>query len=273
MTELILERQNLTYLQWSKIRHSSGTAGSFLKASSEISGSKVYYKLSNYDSINGVVGHESVNEFIVDRLLNILGIEHVHYNLIHADININGRYIETYLCSSDDFKNRGEEKAAFDIYYELEKHDNESPIDFCIRLGFEKYIYEMFLVDFLIMNRDRHGANIEVLKNPKKKTIRLAPLFDHGLSLLAPCLTEESIARFDVLADKPIQNFLGSNSSFDNLKLIPKDKLPYVNPLTESDKNEIFDGLCGVISKSLTDKIWEMIWRRWRYYEDFCNNK
>ena len=131
----------------------------------------------------------------------------------------------------------------------------------------------MFLVDFLIMNRDRHGANIEVLKNPKKKTIRLAPLFDHGLSLLAPCLTEESIARFDVLADKPIQNFLGSNSSFDNLKLIPKDKLPYVNPLTESDKNEIFDGLCGVISKSLTDKIWEMIWRRWRYYEDFCNNK
>lgn len=273
MTDLILETQDLTYLEWSKIRHSSGTAGSFLKSTSEISGSKVYYKLSNYDSISGVLGHESVNEFIVDRLLNILGIEHVHYNLIHADIKVNGKFIETYLCSSDDFKNRGEEKAAFDVYYELEKQDDESPIDFCIRSGFEKYIYEMFLVDFLILNRDRHGANIEVLKNPKKKTIRLAPLFDHGLSLLAPCRNEESIVRFDVMADRPIQNFLGSNSSFDNLRLIPENKLPCVTPLNESDRAVLFDGLRSVISENLINKIWEMIWRRWQYYEDFCSQK
>ena len=29
---MALEKQDLTYLTWSKIRHSSGTAGSFLKA-------------------------------------------------------------------------------------------------------------------------------------------------------------------------------------------------------------------------------------------------
>ena len=83
-TAIIHEKQDLTYLSWSKIRSSSGTAGSFLKATSELGGKKTYYKLSNYDSQKGVVGHECVNEIIADRLLTILGIEHLHYQLIHC---------------------------------------------------------------------------------------------------------------------------------------------------------------------------------------------
>ena len=54
--QLITEKQDLMFLQWSRIRYSSGTAGSFLKAYSELGGRKVYYKLSNYDNIRGVVG-------------------------------------------------------------------------------------------------------------------------------------------------------------------------------------------------------------------------
>lgn len=49
----------------------------------------------------------------------------------------------------------------------------------------------MLAVDFLILNRDRHGANIEVLRNARARTLRIAPLFDHGLSLLYSCLSEE----------------------------------------------------------------------------------
>ena len=60
--QIIHEKQDLTYLSWSKIRNSSGTAGSFLKAYSELSGEKVYYKLSDYDSFRGIVGHECINE-------------------------------------------------------------------------------------------------------------------------------------------------------------------------------------------------------------------
>ena len=77
-TQIIHEKQDLTYLNWSKIRKSSGPAGSSLKATSELGRIKVYYKLSNYDNIRGVIGHESVNELIVDRLLTLLGIEHLH---------------------------------------------------------------------------------------------------------------------------------------------------------------------------------------------------
>ena len=68
MGQILKTPQDLRYLSWSKIRGSSGTAGSFLKAYSELNGIKTYYKLSNYDTINGITGHESVNEIIVKSL-------------------------------------------------------------------------------------------------------------------------------------------------------------------------------------------------------------
>lgn len=268
-----MEKQDLTYLNWSKIRNSSGTAGSFLKAYFEEGNRKLYYKLSDYDSTKGVVGHECINEKIVDRLLTVLGIYHLRYELIYADIEVEGRKLETYLCRSEDFKRRGDQKAALDAFYDMEKNEGESRLEFCIRMGWESTIYEMLVVDFLILNRDRHGANIEVIRNPKKKTISLAPLFDHGLSLLSRCRTEEEIEAYDVLDDKPVQCFVGSRSAKENLLIIPADKLPKLNPLKESHKDIIMGDLDDVISEKLYNKIWEMIWKRWCYYEDFCNKR
>ena len=73
--QMVKEKQDLTYLSWSVYLNSSGTAGTFLKAYSELGGKKTYYKLSNFDKARGVIGHECVNELIVDRLLTILGIQ------------------------------------------------------------------------------------------------------------------------------------------------------------------------------------------------------
>jgi hypothetical protein len=263
----------MTYLSWSKIRHSSGTAGSFLKSYSELGGRKTYYKLSNFDSVRGVIGHECVNEIIVDRLLAILGIEHLHYQLIHADILISEKLYEVYLCASEDFKQTGESKIALDVYYELEKLKEETPLAFCVRNGWEEYIYQMLVVDFLILNRDRHGANIEVLRNSRKRTIRLAPLFDHGVSLLFNCMSDNEIQKQDCLEDKMTNNYIGSRSTWDNLKLIPADRMPELNPLRESDGRFLLEDLDGVIPRNLQDKIWNMIWKRWCAYEDFCHSR
>lgn len=271
---VLLEKQDLTYLDWTKIRNSSGTAGSFLKAYEEIAGDKTYYKLSDYDSVKGVVGHESINEIIVDRLFDILGIEHLHYQLIYADINVGSKIISTYVCASKNFRQKNESKIALDTYYQVEKKDNETPLEFCIRNGWEKYIYEMIVADFLILNRDRHGANIEVLRDSKKKSIRLAPLFDHGLSLLFSCKDNiESVIKTDVMEDKRIQCFVGSNSLFENLKLIPKEKFPNLNKLNKNDQDKLFEDLDGILPKEYQDKIWELIWKRWKYYENFCNQR
>lgn len=273
MNRIIHEKQDLTYLSWSKIRNSSGTVGSFLKAYSMLGGRKTYYKLSNFDKVKGVVGHECVNEIIVDRLLTILGVPHLQYQLIHADVTIDGKTHEVYLCASEDFKQRGESKLALDTYWETEHAEGESALAFCIRNGWEDYIYQMLVVDFLILNRDRHGANIEVLRNSRKKTIHLAPLFDHGLSLLFSCTDDAAAEAYDVMADKRVNNYIGSGSTWENLKLIPKDKLPKLTPLAEHDRAILMHGLDGILSQTLQDKIWEMIWKRWCAYEDFCHSR
>lgn len=273
MNRVIREKQDMTHLSWSKIRNSSGTAGSFLKAYSMLGGKKTYYKLSNFDKVHGVIGHECVNEIIVDRLLDILGIPHLHYQLIHTDVVIDGKTQRVYLCASEDFKQRGESKLALDTYWEAEHTENESPLDFCIRNGWEEYIYQMLVVDFLILNRDRHGANIEVLRNSRIKTIHLAPLFDHGLSLLFSCRDDAAAAKYDVMEDKRVNNYIGSGSTWENLKMIPKDKFPQLNSLKETDRAVLMHDLEGIISQTLQDKIWEMIWKRWCAYEDLCNSR
>ncbi len=269
--QIIRELQDMTYLSWAKARNSSGTAGSFLKAYDEDTGGKTYYKLSNYDAWAGIIGHECINEIIVDRLLSVLGIEHLSYQLIHARVLIDQREHETWLCASRDFKQRGESKIALDAFYQAERFPGESPMDFCIRFGWEKAIYEMLVVDYLILNRDRHGANMEVLRNPRQKTLRLAPLFDHGLSLLSRCESTEAMLCEDVMADKPVQCFVGSRSARDNLRLIPRCHFPALHPLAESDRPILLGGLSDAMDPLWLNRIWEMIWKRWQAYESLRN--
>ena len=271
--DIINELQDLRYLSWSRIRRSSGTAGSFLKAYEVSDGRKIYYKLSSYDAASGITGHECVNELIADRLLSVMGIEHLHYKLIHALVTIDGSDHETWLCASEDFKNRGDSKIALDDYYEMNRNAGESPLEFCIRMGWEEYIYEMLLVDFLILNRDRHGANIEIVKSSGAGTVYPAPLFDHGMSFVCRCLDEESVKQFDPVGDRPVQCFVGSGSSRDNLAIIPEDRRPAVRRLEERDRAVIFAGLDDVLPQAWREKIWAMIWERWNYYEGMQDSR
>ncbi len=269
--QIIHQLQDMTYLSWAKSRNSSGTAGSFLKAYDEDAEGKTYYKLSNYDAWKGIIGHECVNEIIVDRLLSLLGIEHLSYRLIHASVLIDQKEHETWLCASRDFKKRGESKIALDAYYQAERLPDESPMDFCIRNGWESAIYEMLVIDYLILNHDRHGANMEVLRDPRQRTVRLAPLFDHGLSLLSRCESTEAMLREDVIADKPVQCFVGSRSAKENLSLIPPDRHPRLRPLKEGDRDSLLAGLSDALDRQWLDRIWEMIWKRWQMYENLRN--
>lgn len=175
------------------------------------------------------------------------------------------------MCSSKKFRKPEEDKTALDTFYEIEHFQGETPYQFCLRQGWGEYISRMLLVDYLILNRDRHGANIEILRNKKKKSIRLAPLFDQGLSLLATCRNEDAIENFDVMEDRPIQCFVGTSSALKNLDMIKKEDITNLNQIKESDKKILLQGLSGVISEKLADKIWDMIWNRWQLIHDrFC---
>lgn len=271
MNDIIHEIQDMRYLKWTRTRNSSGTAGSFLKSYDNTGKRKMYYKLSDYDSRKGIVGHECVNEIIAQRLLDILGIEHLEYTLIHGLIKVDDIEYTTYMCRSYDFKEPGESKIPLEDYYDMEKNVNESPLEFCKRMNWDDYIYSMIVVDFLISNRDRHGANIEVLFNRKKKKIRPAPLFDHGLSFVCRCHDKKALSEFDVMQDVRIQSFIGGNSAYDNLEIVPGSFLKSLRGPDASSRSLVMEELDDVIAVEYLDKIWEMISERWKYIENIRN--
>lgn len=114
-TGIIHEKQDLTNLSWSSICSPFEMTGSFLKAASMEGSRKTCYKLSSFDPANGIVGHECVNELIADRLLTELGIDHFHYQLIHADSTLK----ENEICSYDEFALllKSEGRCAQDSFY------------------------------------------------------------------------------------------------------------------------------------------------------------
>lgn len=270
--DIIQELTDLRRLDWSKIRRSPGTGGSFLKAREVKRGRQYYYKLSEFDAYHGIVGHECVNEIIADRLLTLLQIPHLSYTLVHALIFIEEKEYETWLCRSEDFRKPGESKIAMDTYYQLERRAGESPLAFCIRMGWEEYIYRMLVTDYLILNRDRHGANMEVLRSRTEESVRPAPLFDHGLSFYFSVHEESRLRQQDPLADRPVQCFVGSRSARENLQLIPRGKRRISASLQETDRTFIFEGLEEALTEAYRDAIWEMLLARWREYESICDS-
>lgn len=274
MADLISDLQDLRHLDWSQRKMSPGTPGCFLKSYEEKNKTRIYYKLSNYDSYRGIYGHESINELIVSRLLDKLGIPHVSYQLIHACLLIDGQELETWISASLNFRKENEEKLPFDAFYDMERIGKESPYEFACRFGWETYICQMLCVDYLIANRDRHGSNIEVLRDLRTENVRLAPLFDQGLSLLFSTYGDEKqLEEFDVMKDIQANNFIGSRSLSYNLSLIPKRCDLGIRSLKADDHHTIMDGLELILSPAHRKKIWEMLWQRWCYFETIRNQK
>ena len=271
MKDITTQLQDLRYLTWSERMNTSGTGGCFLKSREETGAGIWYYKLSCYDSYRGIYGHECANEIIASRLMGKLGIDHLDYRLVHALITIDGTEYETWLNRSRSFRKPGEKKQALDTFYDLHKQPGESPLDLCSRFGWADRISQVMLVDYLIANRDRHGANIEVLQS-NDGSLRLAPIFDNGLSFVFSCYDDEERARsFDALKDVNANNYLGTRSLKENLLRFVSRSLQ-LNTLGQEDVDDILLGMEPVLPQSHLDKIAEMIEKRWHVYEMLRNN-
>ena len=266
MRDVIKKLQDLRHLDWSERANTSGTAGCFLKSKEQTGAGLWYYKLSCYDGYRGIYGHECANEIVASRLMSILGVGHVEYRLVHALICVNGAVCETWLNRSRSFRKKGEHKQALDTFYDLNKMARESPLELCARFGWEKEIKKIMLVDYLIANRDRHGANIEVLQS-QDGSLHLAPVFDSGLSFVFSCYCDEQrVKEFDPLQDVNANNFLGTRSLEENLHRFVGGNLD-VTGLSESDKSILFNGLESVLSRVHIEKMWEILQKRWEVYE------
>ena len=252
-------------LTWSKTTGSVATDGVYMKTEMMIDGKKHYLKLSNYDSYRGIFGHEAVNELIACRLGDLLGINVPAGFLKKSLVRIDGKEYEAYVFAAKSYKTYESREAFENFYVDYRLSDDESPLDLCKRLGWADEIFKMFIFDFLIINRDRHGANLEVLKNEVK---RLSPLFDNGLSFVCSCIDERDLDTFDVMEDRPVNSFIGTKRLERNLELIEKKAI--LAELRESDEHKLFAGLHGVLPDRYFAVIWEIIWRRWQYVKKLC---
>ena len=251
---------------WSETGQTSASGGTFLKARTGVGANATYYKLSCYDSYRGVYGHECANEVVAARLMELLGIGHVRYALVHADIVVDGATYTTWLARSKSFRAQGGAKMAFDTFFDLMHEKGESQLELCERYGWQKTIQRMMLADYLIANRDRHGANIEVLRG-KDGTLRLAPLFDNGVSLVFSCYGDEEAAHaFDPLQDVRANNFIGTRSLEENLQFVPTDIK--VGSLKETDHACLLAGLDDALPSAHLDAIWSIVWQRWQRWQN-----
>lgn len=256
---------DLTNLNWVTSHNGGVSYGCYYKASTIENGEKIYYKCSNFNSNSGFFGDESVYEVICSRFLSRLGFNCVRYTLVKAKIQLKGVVYTTFVCRSVDFSKGCTSRMSFESLREM--YMNLTLDEFIDKFNFRNNIYAFFLSDFLIIGRDRHGANIEVLLN-SNGDYKIAPIFDNGISLLAPYPSYDkafssSIVNFDSLADLPVNNYIGSRSLYSNLKLL-RGKAS-LNKLTISDRKAIFYNMSDVLPKNYRDKIWEILTYRYMF--------
>lgn len=261
--DIVHKEQDLTALVWSERVNSSGTAGTYLKARTGTGERAIYYKLPRYNGFE-FDGHECVNELVAARLMRLLEINHLEYRLIHARILVDGQEREVWLNSSKNFRKAKERKLSLSAYVSLFGDRGASPYEVCCAHGWEEQVKQMMLVDYLIANRDRHGSNIEVILSPDGSA-RLAPIFDNGLSFVAPFAGQrDAIEAFDPLRRIATTNYIGSRFLEDNLRDVAPVKLS--RELRADDRAWLFSGLKNAVPEYLIEKMWQIIWERWSYY-------
>lgn len=156
--------------------------------------SKAWYKIDgrlclvkgNSVDPNGVIGHEPYSEVMASNIAKVLQYSHLEYFLMDAklfpDVKVH-RLKHVSVCEYYIPKNF---KVVSYYNYIISKLGLE-PADY-----FEAYkkvlpvkpLFQMLFFDALIGNEDRHLSNFDILLG-FDGTETLAPLYDHGASLLA----------------------------------------------------------------------------------------
>lgn len=249
-------------LDWHSAVSSTGTQGSFLKTSVVVNGKRYYIKAPRFDEISGFYGYESAYEVVACRLAKKLGVPCVKQELQYVDIDINGRVYGANVCVSKSYRKEWQKKLTLEDAVAMYGKPGELKIDTAREILGDVYLSKVLMFDFIIINRDRHGANIEIYKDSSGK-YKPAPLFDNGLSFMCMSLNDDDIRNFDVARDYRVNNFMGHKSLKDNLEFV--NKSVKLNALKETDRSSLFRGLTDILTKEHRDKIWETIVRRCDY--------
>ena len=134
------------------------------------------------------------NEVLASMICDKLGFNHVPYTL---DV-----YKDTVVSKCPCFINKDTELiTAYQIRNDMKKHDNTDDYEEYIKKLEEngisnarEKIENMYILDFLIMNEDRHLNNFGIIRDVNTlKWLDVSPIFDNGMALNIPYYDENEV--------------------------------------------------------------------------------
>lgn len=203
------------------------------------------------------------SEYIGSKIFELLGISTQKVKL--------GYYIQDkrkfYVCACEDFTNEDTKLIEFEklenasLDSDSERKDL-SDIKYIIELNtynidknsFKNFFWNMFIVDCLIGNTDRHNGNFGFIKNIKTEELTLAPVYDCG-SCLFSTFTDEKME--EVLSNKGLlRDCIKNTSSAIKYK---GSRIKYYDFITKLENKDCIDALIRIYPKIDIEKIYNVI--------------
>ena len=134
------------------------------------------------------------NEVLASEICKRLGFSHVEYTL--------DTYKNTVISKCPCFINKNTELiTAYQIKNNMKRYDNRQDYEDYIKIleqngiiDAREKIENMYILDFIIMNEDRHLNNFGIIRDVNTlKWIDVAPIFDNGQSLNIQDYNEEEV--------------------------------------------------------------------------------
>ena len=205
--------------------------------------------------------NNAFSEYIGSKIFELIGIK--TQKTLLGYYNINGK--EKIVCACEDFTTENK------TLYEFENLANSTLLDKKVETEITdimkiisdnknlinetdtiKKFWEMFVVDSLIGNTDRHNGNWGFLKDNETDQITFAPIYDCG-SCLNPLLDDEEIKSIN---DTELKNL--ALNCYSCLKENGK-KINYAQFILSTTNTECNEAIVNIFPKINMEEIKEMI--------------
>ena len=186
---------------------------------------------------------EPFNEWLASQVCKRLGFPYCNYTIDFINNEKLVSKCENFVSSDEEII------SAYDIYKSVKKRNNINDYEHYINIleqhnvpDARKNVASMFLVDYILMNTDRHMKNFGVIRNVNTlKWEKTAPIFDTGQSMQC----DKIVANMNFVTGTG-KFFSNTNKKYDD---ILKTVLPDVGKIDVS----LLDGLADVYEKLLKE--------------------
>lgn len=212
--EASLSKNGKTITKESSLKTPNNTTDGMLKKAWIIEKGTRYLLKGGYE--NEIL--QPFNEALASEICKCLGFNHVEYTL--------DTYKDIVVSKCPCFINKNTEfVTCHQIRNDMVRNDDERDYEDYIKKLEEKGIKNariemenMFILDFIIMNEDRHLNNFGIIRDVNTlKWLGVAPIFDNGMALNVPYYSEDEV----IIAGEG--RFFYEVKSFDEIIKVVKD--------------------------------------------------